>query len=95
MRQLFNDNRIIERTKDGEFTEKVIENRHPALPLADEPFCTQSQMVSYRKSDGTEIARAHRYLRKDGSIGASGLPDPCLYHDGRVLYYLVRMRTKK
>ncbi len=46
-------------------------------------------MVSYR--DGIqEIARVHQYLRTDGTIGASGKPDPKrLYADGK-LYRLVK-----
>ncbi len=36
-----------------------------------------SQIISY-VYEGTEIARAHSYLRPDGSIGGSGKPDPKL-----------------
>jgi hypothetical protein len=40
-------------------------------------------MISY-VCGGTEIARAHRYLRPDGSIGGSGKPDPkLLIADGK------------
>jgi hypothetical protein len=47
-------------------------------------------MISYQLPDGTEIARAHRYLRTDGTIGASGKPDPKrLVHEG-TLYRLVK-----
>lgn len=35
-------------------------------------------MVSF-KVGGVEIARAHRYLRPDGTLGASGKPDPKLF----------------
>ena len=94
MRQLFNNSRIVDRVASGELTEKVVDDRHPALSLACEPICTQSQIVSYRDSDGTEITRAHRYLRKDGTVGASGKPDPNLYLDGSILYYLVRVRKR-
>jgi hypothetical protein len=33
-------------------------------------------MISYRNKTNDEIARAHRYLRPDGSLGLSGKPDP-------------------
>jgi hypothetical protein len=68
----------------------VLEDRHPALPKASEPYCTHSQMISYRDPDNNEVARIHQYLRPDGSIGASGKPDPKrLLHDG-TLYRLVK-----
>lgn len=76
MRERFNNAHIHEKSISGELSVVVIENRHPALPLAKEPHCTRSEMISYRDSQNFEIARAHRYLRSDGSIGLSGLPDP-------------------
>ena len=76
LRRLFNDGRFVERASLGELIVVLLDNRHPSPPRADEPYCTHSQMLSYRLLDGTEVARAHQYLRPDGSIGASGLPDP-------------------
>ena len=87
LRRIFNENRISERAKAGELVVVVLEDRHPALPLAQEPYCTKSQMVSYR--DGVlEIARAHLYLRTDGSIGLSGKPDPKRVTIGEAMYRL-------
>jgi len=37
-------------------------------------------MVSYICGE-TEIARAHRYLRPDGTVGGCGKPDPKLLVD--------------
>lgn len=76
LRRLFNDGRFVERANLGELIVVLLDNRHPSPPKADEPYCTHSQMLSYRLLDGIEVARAHQYLRPDGSIGASGLPDP-------------------
>src|SRR3990172_8867319 len=88
MRQLFNDGRYWERAANGEFNTVVLETRHPSLLAANEPFCTQSQMVSYRDQNNNEIARLHQYLRPDCNIGASGKPDPKrLFQDG-ILYRL-------
>jgi hypothetical protein len=88
MQRRFNEGRYWERTQSGEFTAIVIEDRHPSLTAANEPYCTYSQMVSYRDTTDTEIARVHQYLRPDGSIGASGRPDPKrLFEDG-TLYRL-------
>jgi hypothetical protein len=95
MQERFNKGRYWERAKAGEFAVVVMEDRHPALTAANEPFCTHSQMVSYRDTANREIARVHQYVRPDGSIGASGRPDPKrLYQDG-VLYRLVKTPPKQ
>ncbi len=69
--------------------EVILKNRHPAKPAANEPFCTKSLAVSYL-SGGVETGRAHRYLRPDGTIGASGKTNPKLFFDGKVMYVLQR-----
>lgn len=73
---MFNERGLWEKTKTGELSTVALEDRHPALTIANEPFCTRSQMVSYRDASGNEVARVHQYLRTDGTIGASGKPDP-------------------
>jgi hypothetical protein len=56
-------------------------------PLASEPAGTRSQMVAY--FDGLRrVALLHRYLRPDGTVGASGMPDPKELFDGDVLYFV-------
>lgn len=88
MQRRFNEGKYWERLKQGEYISVTRESRHPALSLAREPFCTQSQMVSYLDKEGNEVARVHQYLRTDGTIGASGKPDPKrLFEDG-TLYRL-------
>jgi hypothetical protein len=54
--------------------------------MSGEPFCTLSQRLLYRTVDGDRhVAQAHRYLRPDGSIGASGFVDPkMVLHEGTV-----------
>jgi len=64
--------------------EVLLKERHPASPKSGEPHCTRSQILSYACGD-REIARAHRYVRPDGAIGASGKPDPkCLFAEGKI-----------
>jgi hypothetical protein len=84
IRQLFN-----ERLKVGDLQETVIANRHPSQPKANEPYCTKSQMVVYRDRKGKKVAMAHRYLRTDNTLGASGRPDPKQFVDGDTLYVVV------
>ncbi|MGD0167012.1 MAG: hypothetical protein ABSC51_06960 [Gaiellaceae bacterium] len=56
----------------------VIEDGHPSPERSNEPFCTRSQRLLYRDEHGNKIAQAHQYIRPDGTIGASGQPDPKL-----------------
>lgn len=91
MREMFNSLDLWTRAKAKEFQMVVMESRQ-APPSSGEPDGTLSQMVSYRDGDSNEIARVHQYLRADGTIGASGLPDPKrLFHDG-TLYRLERKK---
>lgn len=88
MQRMFNEGAFWDKAKSGELTPVPLEDRHPALTAANEPFCTRSQMVSYRDASNSEIARVHQYVRTDGTLGASGKPDPKrLLQDG-VLYRL-------
>jgi len=93
MRQRFNDGQYLERLQVGELSATVLENRHPALLLANEPFCTKSQMVSYRDQDDNEVARVHQYLRQDGNLGLSGKPDPKRLLQNGILYRLVKAKN--
>jgi hypothetical protein len=85
MQKIFNDGEYWERSQRGELSVVILENRHPSLMKAKEPLCTQSQMLSYRDGAGYEVARVHQYLRPDGTIGASGKPDPKrVFKDGEL-----------
>jgi hypothetical protein len=78
LRRIFNDSQLWERAQTGEFEERVLWLSHPAPRRSGEPFCTESQMVGYFETSGNRrrIALVHQYLRPDGSVGASGRPDP-------------------
>ena len=48
--------------------------------------CTRSQMVLYYSLDGMPVALVHQYRRPDGTLAASGKPDPKrLFFAGRVI----------
>jgi hypothetical protein len=94
MQKMFNERGFWEKTKSGELSAVTLEDRHPALTAANEPFCTLSQMISYRDASGNEVARVHQYLRPDGTIGASGKPDPKRVLVGDTLYRLVKKPKK-
>jgi hypothetical protein len=76
LQNLFNDERYWERAMYGELFQTVEEDGHPSPPLANEEVCTRSQIIAYRDDRGHQVARVHQYVRPDGTLGASGRPDP-------------------
>lgn len=74
------------RIQSGDLREHIEKSNHPSKPGAGQPHCTKSQFVSYYDSDGRELVRAHQYRRPDGSLGASGLPDPKVLVYRGILY---------
>lgn len=90
LRRRFNDGLYWERTQRGELSAIALHDRHPSLTVAGEPFCTRSQMISYRDLDDNEVARVHQYLRTNGSLGASGKPDPKRLYENGILYRLIK-----
>lgn len=84
MRDVFNTEGYYARVKSGELIAVTLApDRHPAAPPSGEPHCTRSQMVEYWTRDRQMVALVHQYLRPDGSLGASGLPDPkAIVHQG-------------
>ena len=79
--------------KELGYERAIIEKRARAgTPYKDdpgpshEPAGTRSQVVPYFIK-GVKIALCHQYLRPDGTVGASGLPDPKLaQYRGQVLF---------
>ena len=76
MRRMFNDRGFWARAQDSEFTQAVVAESHPSPPRASLPLCTRSQILAYFDPQGVKVALVHQYLRPDGSLGASGRPDP-------------------
>ena len=87
IRSIFNDGRFEDLVAYKVLSEKLIRE---GLPSADakQPPGTKSQIVAYLDSHGKQVALVHRYLRPDGTLGASGRPDPKkVFRDG-TLYVL-------
>lgn len=92
LRQRFKSEHYVERAERGELVVVVLAG-HAAPPTAGQAPDTLSQMVSYREPDcNNELARAHRYLKPDGTLGGSGRPDPKLVLQGGILYGQRRRR---
>jgi len=82
---MFNADRIEERAASGELTVVVLVSRD-ARPELKMPLGTKSQRIAYVDAHGNHLAVAHRYLRPDNSLAASGRPDPKGLVRGNVLY---------
>jgi len=80
LRQRFRDLRILERFFSGEL-DLVINRSSLAHPARGQPPGTLTQRVIYLQGQ-RQMAVCHRYLRPDGTLGASGLPDPKWLRDG-------------
>lgn len=93
MRELFNARYFLERACSGELYSRVESEGHPAPERSGQPLCTRSQMIAYFDENNQEVARVHQYKRPDGSIGASGRPDPKrLLVDG--IIYILESKAK-
>ncbi|PKB64951.1 MAG: hypothetical protein BZY80_01150 [SAR202 cluster bacterium Io17-Chloro-G2] len=80
LRSRFNASDIGRQIVSGELRpDSIVQERHlknPESRRMPEPFCTRHQMMRYLDTDGVLILETSQYLRADGSLGASGLPDP-------------------
>lgn len=88
---MFNEGGFLERVESGELTAIVKAERVPS-EIDDEtiPAGSVSQEVRYYNQDNEEVARVHQYVKPDGTLGGSGLPDPKrLLIDG-ILYRIVK-----
>ena len=78
MRQAFNQAQLYHRLLAGELQASVRDDSHLSRARAvnlDSPFCTHSQIAAYFE-ESELIAVVHQYLQPDGTLGASGQPDP-------------------
>jgi hypothetical protein len=87
MRKRFNTGGFQENVASGEWTTTVMESRI-SKNLPEETVEITSVMLSYQDKDGNEMARVHQYQRPDGSLAASGKPDPKRLVQNGVLYRL-------
>ena len=76
IRREFNQRQLYERMQRNEFTIYLKRNNHPETPPQGEPKCTHSQIVYYYDQNKNLMAIVHQFLRPDGTLGASGRPDP-------------------
>jgi hypothetical protein len=83
----FNEGGYWEKVTSGDLTPVVLESNISTL-LATETVEITSEMISYRDPDNNEICRVHQFRRPDGSLAASGRPDPKRLVENGIMYRL-------
>ena len=86
LRNLFNKLELWDRLLDGELFDLTLDER-PAPQTAGQPPGTLSRLDAIYEQ-GVKVAEVHYYLLPDGSVGASGMPDPKAVLVDDVLYLL-------
>jgi hypothetical protein len=77
LREVFNASQIPEQIERGELALRFLRNAHLNHPeRVGEEWCTRGQMIRYLDGQGTLVVEVFQYMRSDGSLGASGRPDP-------------------
>lgn len=76
LRQMFAQHDVLGKLQRGELTERMLRDKNPSPPPRGMPPGTRSQIIAYIDANGVQVAIVHQYKLPDGSLGASGLPDP-------------------
>lgn len=85
---LFNRLRIWERYETGELERRCLDYGRYKTKRGNLKGTRWEYWGFYERTTGFEVARAHAHVRRNGSMGGTGLADPKrLFHDG-VLYVL-------
>jgi hypothetical protein len=75
--QIFNNGQYVERAGRGELTIVVKKTRIAQMThIRNWTPGTQSQELHFLDADNNVVAKAHRFLRPDGNLAASGMIDP-------------------
>jgi len=90
---LFNEGRFYERVLEEGLTAVVKAERPATIESPNIPAGSKSQEVFYYDKDGNEVARVHQFVKPDGTIGASGKPDPKRLCIGGITYRIIKGGT--
>src|SRR5207244_2713646 len=74
IRAEFNSMQIVGREMRRDLALLILDDA-PAPASANQVPGTRSQFIEYREGS-RPVAKCHRYLKPDGTIGGSGRPDP-------------------
>ena len=91
LRNHFNASDLYRQIDSGELLpDEQLDDRHlrnPELRRDPEPFCTRHQILRYLDpSNGAIILETSHFLHADGTLGASGKPDPKRMRVGNELW---------
>ena len=88
---MFNNSQLPELIERGEITPRQLRDAHLEQPeRVGESYCTRGQMLRYVDEGGTLLVEVFQYLRPDGSLGASGRPDPKRMRVGNEIWRVER-----
>ena len=78
LQDVFNKSGYYQKVKEGKLASLIRKNNPVQRNLIDNGFDPRSktQTIIYLDSEGNEIAKVHQYTRPNGTLEASGLPDP-------------------
>ncbi len=62
--------------ENGQLTPFYLRDAHLTQEERGNHLCTQRQMIRYLDPQGNPVVEVFQYLRADGTLGASGMPDP-------------------
>jgi hypothetical protein len=75
--RIFNEGRYVERVERGELRMIVKKTRIAQMThIRNWIPGTESQELHFLDADNNVVAKAHRFLRPDGKLAASGMVDP-------------------
>ena len=89
LRELFNKSQYLELIQQNKLVKEVIRSRllqESALAERALPPGTKSEIIIYHNPANKELyAKVHQYVLPDGTLGASGKPDPkAILLDGKM-----------
>src|SRR3972149_5100098 len=88
IRQAFNASQLYHRLLSGDLQSSIRDESHLSQTRAanlGSPHCTWSQMLAYF-DEAQLVAIVHQYQQPDGTLGASGQPDPKWLRVGRDIW---------
>ena len=77
IQRMFNESQYPSMIAHGRLVPTFRRDDHLKEPeTVGQPWCTRSQTIRYGDEAGQWLVVVHQYLRPDGTLGASGRPDP-------------------
>jgi hypothetical protein len=76
IQDIFNAGPYRQLIENGQLTPHYLRNAHLTHVERGNHPCTQRQMIRYLDLQGDPVVEIFQYLRADGTLGASGKPDP-------------------